>query len=269
MDNLANSNAIENSRINSKTLSDWCQFWFDLRLYLHPSWLKETQLESMLIIDNTKASPLLWAQLYKQICKELNIQQRLQKNILDELDFWVNFLPSLSKNPFLPIELSGSSLHIDNSLSINLDRLNIKEEQTVGDGIDNEKKSTLTKSIREYITKTKVDLSLPQKRSALHAKQCFSLDRRFKSLIYQDNLIVGLWFLYKSLSNKNKELWNRIRLAYHREIIEYVETYEKITEISDASYRSLKRLFRYVDNIVFPDNKQHLDTVESSNTESK
>lgn len=198
----------------------WLGFWYDLRNYLHPSWIKhEPNLVMYTNILTADASEMVWNQQYHVLCDELGLYLNFDDDYDNIPKFWRTFLPELIIKPNLPVLLAGTSLLIKSDLSC----VGVSSEVYQDDLIP--------------------ELNAEQKRQALRLNQCLSLTRRFPSLDESDPLVVGLWFLYKALIEVYPAAWMRIRLAYDRHAVQLVEGGQFTYVETESSGRTFKRIW--------------------------
>jgi len=249
----ADTFAIENSGLNNDTCLNSALYLFDLRSYLHDSWLDDSQVKRVLFKErNTsalsqtghlesyrRADSFVWNKLYGSLCKELSIQATPVKNRNDQHSIYDDFLQKFIDSPFVPLAFVGACLRIDTHFLLS-------EGDDSNDSLGD---------FEKYPLGDVVKLNLPLKKSAFHAKQSFALDRRFHDFCMGDDVLTGLSLLYKFLSIEDCSLWERIRLIYRKPQVSCVEAYVKSIDVTDANYRTLKRLWGFVDNLIFESSK--------------
>lgn len=198
----------------------WLQFWYGLRDYLHPSWIKyEPNLAIYTDILTPHAPVMVWNQQYHILCDELGLYLNFDDEYDNVPEFWRAFLPELITKPNLPVLLAGTSLLIKNDLSC------------------------VAPSAEDYQGNPLPELNSDQRRQALRLNQCLSLTRRFPSLGESDPIVVGLWFLYKALIEAYPAAWMRIRLAYDRRAVQSVEGGQFTYVETESSGRTFKRIW--------------------------
>ena len=131
-------------------------------------------------------------------------------------------------------------MRIDNDLSY-IDFKSSTDEK------DEKKNITI---VDKYPTKEPVEFNFFQKKSAFKAKSSLSLDRRFQSLMLNDDILTGLSFLHAFLTKENKVLWQRLRLIYDKKSVSFIENYNRNKEFSPANQRCLKRLWKFTNDTV-------------------
>ena len=157
----------------------WLNFWYNLRAYLHPSWVSlEPGLVMYTNILTPNASALVWNQQYHVLCEELGLYSNFERELDDVPEFWRTFLPELIDDPQGPVTLAGASLLINGDLTASAGEA-VKGEVVSGDSL--------------------AAMSSGEKRQALRLNQCLSLSRRFPDLGIAEPVVAGLWFLYKAL----------------------------------------------------------------------
>jgi len=200
--------------------SAWLRFWYDLRDYLHPSWLQhEPNLAMYTNILTPDASVMVWNQQYHVLCDELGLYLNFDDAYDNVPEFWRDFLPELITKPNLPVLLAGTSLLIKGDLSC------------VAPNSEGHQGNPLP------------ELNSDQKRQALRLNQCLSLPRRFPSLGETDPIVVGLWFLYKALIEVYPIAWMRVRLAYDCHAVQSVEEGKFTYVETESSGRTFKRIW--------------------------
>ena len=91
----------------------WLRFWYDLRDYLHPSWLQyEPNLVMYTNILTPDASVMVWNQQYHILCDELGLYLNFDDEYDNVPEFWRDFLPELITKPNLPVLLAGTSCRV-------------------------------------------------------------------------------------------------------------------------------------------------------------
>lgn len=238
------SPALKSSRIVSESLANdqvnMHDFWFGMRSYLHSSWLEKSKLTPILYKQNKKASKFVWNGLYQNICQELEVDSKLKPEELSGDMFWWLIIDSIIKSPFLSMAFVGSCMRIDNDLSF-ID-FNKNTDENIGhENID---------VVDKYPTSEVIDYSFSQKKSAFQVKTSLSLDRRFKSLMLNDDILTGLCLLNAFLAKENIALWQRLRLMYDKKSINFVENHIDKQEFSPANHRCLKRLWKFTNETI-------------------
>ncbi len=216
----ANTAAVEDSSINGEENNPaWCNFWHDLKEYIHPSWLEpDDSLNVDINILSADTSSFIWKQFYPTLCEQYGLGAKYPLGRDDVPKFWKEYLPQLVKAPMPAATFAGVAFLIQNNLTLPA----MDSEDDVNDA---EK------------------LSLPLKRNAYRIGQCLMLQRRFEAIDSVNPNIVGLWLLSESINDVYPPGWRRVRLAFDKSLVLGLESMTFRYAKSDAGGRCLKRLW--------------------------
>lgn len=194
----------------------WYGFWYDLRSYLHPSWLL---LVAGQPLDNLRlkstSSRYLWNAAYPLLCHQFSLPRAYLDNQLLG-SFWMRFLPILVQSPVESTKIAGLAYYTDAKPS--------------------------------HIGKTYTDD--PHYREAVRFGRSLSLAGRCQLLDESTIEELGLYFLYHALKPNHLSYWLRVRLAFDRELILQTEKKDAAHLMADSTMRTFQRLWKMIDHLL-------------------
>ncbi|MFT6388385.1 MAG: hypothetical protein ACJAUP_001766 [Cellvibrionaceae bacterium] len=194
----------------------WYGFWYDLKSYLHPSWLLSVAGQPA---DNLRLKPnssqYLWNTAYPLLCHQFNLPHSYLDNELSE-SFWLGFLPILVQYPVDSMKIAGMAYYTD------------------------EKPAHIDKT---YTDDPYYRESVKLGRSLCLAGRCQLID---ESTIEE----VGLYFLYHALKQNHLSYWLRVRLAFDRELVLLTEKKDVAHLLSDSTRRTFQRLWKMINHLL-------------------
>lgn len=196
----------------------WNRFWYNLKSYIHPTWLIElNNCSSGKVLIYPNSSNLLWNMSYPLLCHTFNLSLLEEERKLSD-SFWMKYIPHLVQYPTDNIRAAGISYFADEKISFTHNEFS----------------------------------HLPYCRDLIQLGRSLSLASRCQLVNDQENKsieFVGLYFLYHALKSNYYSYWLRIRLAFDREMVLNTEKIEVSHLFSDSTVRSFQRLWKMIHHL--------------------